>query len=123
MANHYTALVLDEASRVLLAKLFKPRHARVFLDHVTLEFEPTAPVDKEFRGFARVTGYAEDGAGQALECTVDFAANSVRAPSQRTHITVSTAKDVPPQYTKGMEFKPLSYSVVVCGVVRTVERD
>ena len=117
----FTCLVLDAPSRVLLLAMVPPRHEMVFADHITLEHDPASPVAGEFQARAVVLDVMSDEQGQAVVVELDRNAGALMKPGQRPHITLSCAPGILPAYSNRLEGpKPLGFSLVLSGTVKTV---
>ena len=116
----FTALVLDAASKALLLAFVPPRHSRVFVDHVTLEHNPGAPVTSEFRAACRVVESFEDSVGQAVRVELDLNASAL-FKGQRSHITLSCGPETLPEHSNAIKGgSPLPFALVLFGTVKTV---
>jgi hypothetical protein len=122
----FLALFLDEASKKLLLEVFQPKHPKVFAEHLTLAFGGAVKgLPDEFRiGHSvvpfDVCGWAENEKGQTAICSKK-GLESLLAPDQPPHITISCAEGVPPKYSKELltkaENKPLVTTLTLKGVL------
>lgn len=98
------AIKLDKPSRKLLMKWWVEETKldllpNVNVNHVTLKFEPSADdlakVELGAKVVVRVTGWAADEKAQAVKVAIP-----VSSSNPIPHVTVATAKGIPPSYSK-----------------------
>jgi|SRR5271157_569273 len=88
LMEHYTAYVLDDASRNALAERFPPKYPKFIGHHITQEFGVGKDAEVPQPAQAKVIGYADSGDGlEALVVTVGGHAD--RPDGKRYHITWS----------------------------------
>lgn len=119
----FTCLVLDAPSKALLLAMVPPSHSVVFADHITLEHDPAdvLPLEREFRDWAIVVEVLSDDQGQAVTVELGRNASALLKPGQRPHVTLSCAPGVFPAYSNRLEGpKPLGFSLVLSGTVKTI---
>lgn len=84
----YTAYVLDDASKNILAERFPPKYPEFIGHHITVEFGVPADTDVPVPANIKVIGYKDSGDG--LEALVVSVNGSTRRPDGQTyHITWS----------------------------------
>jgi hypothetical protein len=100
--------VLTPESVEKLKTKFPPHHAKVACHHVTLAFKPTAEEVEKLKadiaefGAARrivVDGYRRDTKGEAVTVLSMDAGLPVIRPTQKFHVTISTAEGISPVYS------------------------
>lgn len=90
--NTYTAYVLDDASRNMLAKRFPPKYPKFIGHHITVEFGVEKNTELPLDAQIKVVGYVDSGDG--LEVLVTAVNNSTsRKDGKIYHITWSLDTD------------------------------
>ena len=104
----YTAYVLDDASRELLAKRFPPKYPEVIGHHVTVQFGVPADAAPPQPAALKVVGYKDSGDG--LEALVVSVNGSTDRPDGSTyHITWSLDRS---------KYKPVDSNKLLAGATK-----
>ena len=104
----YTAYVLDDASRELLAKRFPPKYPEFIGHHVTVQFGVPAETTPPAEADLKVVGYKDSGDG--LEALVVSVNGSTDRPDGSVyHITWSLDRS---------KYKPVDSNKLLAGAVK-----